>query len=317
MGQRAPAWPAGIESAILTGRAGPAGQPSHSSTAGMLAPRWLASAVTAVYVTSQEARAQARNRHRHRPRLQPRLRRTATVDGAGQPVVFTHPPWVPTPVAQAALVLRADHLKHHVKCDSCEYILVLESLLTNWRMKVVWKELSKRRRENYRSTKAFKYQSQLSWIGPDDADSSQNNAMRSLLYFVLNHAVNGARVMTRAEVLMLHSRLLNEAETLRTAATLIRRRNPNQAAAAQVNDDTARACEADAALLAADESNRLVVERRRGDGQARCFAILLAGRFRQLFGSPMYGLTATVVSVALRRQITNRAVREWCSTPSG
>ena len=57
---------------------------------------------------------------------------------------------------------------------------------------------------------------------------------------------------------MLHSRLLNEAETLRTAATLIRRRNPNQAAAAQVNDDTARACEADAALLAADESNRLV-----------------------------------------------------------
>jgi hypothetical protein len=184
-------------------------------------------------------------------------------------------------------------------------------------MNVVWKEISKRRRENYRPTKTFKYRSQLSWIGPDDADSSQNNAMRSLLYFVLNHAVSGARVMTRAEVLTLRSRLLNEAETLRTGATLIRRRNPNQAAAAQVNDDTARACEADAALLAADGSNRLVVERRRGDGHARCFAILLADRFRQLFGSPMYGLTATVVSVALRRQITNRAVREWCSTPSG
>jgi hypothetical protein len=263
---------------------------------------------------SQGARAEARAQRQLRARLQPRLPRRPSQEDATPPEVITNPPWLPPAVAQAARALRADHSKRHVDCDKCEYILVLERLLTDRRMKSVWAELSKRKRENYRPTKAFKHPSQLSWVDPGDADSRQNHAMTSLFYFALNHAATGARVMTSAEVLKLRSRLLNDAKTLRTAADLIRRRIPNQAAAAQVNDDIARACETDAALLAADRPNRLVVERRRGDPQARCFAILLADRCRQLFKAPLYGVTATLVSVASRRQITKRAVREWCST---
>ena len=56
---------------------------------------------------------------------------------------------------------------------------------------------------------------------------------------------------------------------------------------------------------------RLVVERDTGDAQARCFAILFADQCRRLFGSPLYGVTATVGSVALQRKLTTRAVRGW------
>jgi len=48
------------------------------------------------------------------------------------------------------------------------------------------------------------------------------------------------------------------------------------------------------------------------DGRARWVALTIGHKFRELFGSPMYGLTATITSVVLRRTVEPRTVRQWC-----
>ena len=43
----------------------------------------------------------------------------------------------------------------------------------------------------------------------------------------------------------------------------------------------------------------------------RWVALTIGNTFRTLFGSPMYGLTATITSVVLGREIELRTVRQW------
>jgi hypothetical protein len=135
--------------------------------------------------------------------------------------------------------------------------------------------------------------------------------MASLFNFALHLAVNAPRVITRKELKTVQSRLLEKVAALRAAADEIRRYGPSQAAVAKVNDDIARNLEE---LLPAMGASRLVVQRDTGDTQARCFGLLFSGYCRQLFGKPLYGITAIVASVALGREITHRAVREWCDS---
>jgi hypothetical protein len=49
--------------------------------------------------------------------------------------------------------------------------------------------------------------------------------------------------------------------------------------------------------------------------RARVVALTIANKFRELFGSPMYGLTATIASVVLNRRVTPRMVRH-CTYPA-
>ena len=222
-------------------------------------------------------------------------------DGVGRARdALTIPSWVPEPVAQVASVA------HRLK--SGEYTVVLQRLLVDPRMPRVWRELARRKRRNYRSTEAFLHSSKLEWVNSDDPADSQSSAMTSLLYFALNLALDSPRVMTRQELEGLRRKVLEEASTLRIAAKSIHRRAPSQAAAVQVNIDTARACEA---LLERTGKNRLIVQRDSGDAQTRCFAILFAERCHELFGSPLYGVTAIVTSVALGCPVTARAARGW------
>ena len=55
---------------------------------------------------------------------------------------------------------------------------------------------------------------------------------------------------------------------------------------------------------------------RRHDGRARWVALTIGNKFRTLFGSPMYGLTATITSVVLGREIEPRTVRQWLTYPA-
>jgi hypothetical protein len=54
---------------------------------------------------------------------------------------------------------------------------------------------------------------------------------------------------------------------------------------------------------------------REHDGRARWIALTIGDKFRALFGSPMYGLTATLTSVVLGRRIEPRTARHWCAPP--
>jgi hypothetical protein len=60
---------------------------------------------------------------------------------------------------------------------------------------------------------------------------------------------------------------------------------------------------------------RLACERDRTDGDTRWFAVIIANQCRELFGSPLYGITATVTSVAFGRKIEQHTVRKWCAPP--
>jgi hypothetical protein len=58
---------------------------------------------------------------------------------------------------------------------------------------------------------------------------------------------------------------------------------------------------------------RLSMPEREHDGRAHWVALTIGDKFRALFRSPMYGLTATITSVVLGRQIASRRTRQWCA----
>jgi hypothetical protein len=217
----------------------------------------------------------------------------------------TIPIWVPKPVAQAARMLNA----HYRNANNVDHNVVLERLITDERMRRVWQEFSKHRRdkETYRSTDSFVHSAEFEWLDSDSREDHQHVAMASLLHFALNLAVNAPKVITQKELVTVRSRELDKVAALRTAADEIRRCGPNQAAA-KVNDDIAKNVEVRISAMAVA---RLVVVRDTGDAQARCFSLMFAGYCRQLFGSPMYGITAIFASVALGRDITPKQVEGW------
>jgi hypothetical protein len=231
---------------------------------------------------------------------------TAEDVGGSAPDALTIPTWVPEPVAQAARILHA----HHVKSIDAKYNAGLERLIGDERMRSVWNELSKRRREQYQKTDVFLHSANLLWIDSEAPQDHQGAAMASLLYVSVNLTVNNPRVITRKELEKLRSGMLDKVAALRTAANEIRRYGPSRAAAAKVNEDIARGQEE---LLPKMEASTLVVDRDTGDAQSRGFCILFSKYCRQLFGSPLYRITAIVASVALEREITSWAVREWCN----
>jgi len=232
---------------------------------------------------------------------------TADDGAASAPGALTTPAWVPGPVAHAARTLHA----HYLKSNNAKYNAVLERLIADERMRRVWTELSRHRREQYQKTDVFLHSADLLWIDSETPQDHQGAAMASLLNFAVNLAVNEPRVITRKELEKVRSGVLDKAAALKTAANEIRFYGPSQAAAAKVNDDIARDRKE---LLPKMEESPLVVDRDTGDAQGRCFALLLSRYCRHLFGSPLYGITAIDASVALEREITTRAVREWCGS---
>jgi hypothetical protein len=232
-----------------------------------------------------------------------------TAEGAigGSRDALTIPPWVPEPVAQAARTLHA----HFPKSNNAKYDVVLKRVVADERMRNVWKQFSRRRRTHHKPTDVFLQSVDLLRIDSEAPQDHQDAAMTSLLNFAVNLAVDGPRVITPEKLETVRRRIRNDLEALRTAANAIRRHAPNEAAVAKVNGDLARNLEDQLSRM---EASPLVVDRDTGDAQARCFCILFTRHCRQLFGSPLYGITAIVASVALGRNITQRAVREWCNS---
>jgi hypothetical protein len=219
---------------------------------------------------------------------------------------FTVPPGVPNPVSKAARVLYSDAIER----NDMERIAVLQRLVTDPRMRPVWAQLVKRKRTGDRP---FLYPAQPDWDIPDNVEERQSRAIGSLVYLAVNLAMDRPSVMTGKQVETARRKALDEAAVLRAAAGLL-----HTPASIQANVDAARDRETKASLLAEiglTPTTRMVVERDTGDAQARCFAILFAGQCRRLFGTPLYGVTAAIASVALGRTLTTRTVREWVNTP--
>jgi hypothetical protein len=144
---------------------------------------------------------------------------TAEHAAVGSPDALTIPTCVPEPVAHAACTLHARYLKsNNAKCNA-----VLERLIADERMRSVWTELSRRRREQYQKTDAFLHSANLLWIDSEAPQDHQGAAMASLLNFAVNLAVNEPRVITRKELEKVRSGMLDKVAALRSAANEIRR----------------------------------------------------------------------------------------------
>jgi hypothetical protein len=194
--------------------------------------------------------------------------------------------WVPPAVVSAVRALYAD------ASGNSDYINVLKRLVTDPRMQRVWVELQKQTRGPKRT---LRYPAKTTW-DLDDPTAQHDRALASLLYSAVNLAVSAPKVMTRRDAEAQRRQLHEEAEV------------------AHVQGDDAREQLSKAATWAKAVSSRLIVERDTGDAQAQCFAIMFADQCRQLFGSPLYGVTATVASVALGRPFNRRQIRDWLNT---
>jgi hypothetical protein len=60
----------------------------------------------------------------------------------------------------------------------------------------------------------------------------------------------------------------------------------------------------------------IIRKRSHRDSGDQWLALAITRECRWLFGSPLYGVTAIIMSVILDRKIAPRAVRQWCAHPA-
>ena len=255
------------------------------------------------------------------------------------------PSWVPPQVAQRAREnykdwrWLADYALTGPDRDDLEQIVEFQiPLIRDQRMRRVWYELSRRRREDgtfmhpatpsrYRAG-IFMEPVAAPSIEAADADARQGEAMVQLFETALKcrfaREVPGI-AMTHRQAEQKRDDFLAKSMALMDDATaggffeivlfdgerniMTEERSVRLRAAAAVYEEIAFE------TFAADM--RTALERDSGDAEARWLARAIASKCQSLFGSAMYGVTATITSVALGREISQRTVRQWCTPPCG
>jgi hypothetical protein len=150
-----------------------------------------------------------------------------------------------------------------------------------------------------------------------DASERQGKAMAHFMRMVLQDAVRPGRTASRRQAERERSRVLDMARQLRTDAMAVRDAETVRrlTAAAETYEEfaeniTSHMQSRDSWLIP------IVLDRVRGDPTERWLACAIALQCRFTFHSPLYGLSAIVASVALGREVTPRAVRQWCAHPA-
>jgi hypothetical protein len=218
------------------------------------------------------------------------------------------PSWVPEPIARNA--------SYHYGADVSQ-----AALICDLRMKGVWRQLSRPARNG-----AFLYPARP--LSAPTAKDQQDAAMLQLFNVAYRcWELDGETTMTRGQAEQQRNCFLAKAEELRTDA-LTMRMQP------RLSDELADEAAAHAGYASNEERYQKLLAAARAyedyareisfagalerehDGRARWVALTIADAFRTLFGKPMYGLTATIASVILGREIDPRTVRWWCAYPA-
>jgi hypothetical protein len=252
-------------------------------------------------------------------------------DDAPYGVPLRIPPWVPEPVAQAA------HDAYTILGqygDRDRAFTCLTRLVSDERMRRVWHELARRQRGG-----TFMYPAAMApvwqpiseeakvWPPSSEPDKCNDVAMAELLRVSLLGAIQPGTTLTRQQAEDDRRRYLAMARQLRTenASQLqmwlgppLKRRDIDRH---RVLASAARTYEEAAARIAnklQGKSPKFPIIRKRdhGDSADQYLALRITGYCRGYFGSPLYGVTAIVMSVILDREITPRAVRQWCAHPA-
>ena len=221
------------------------------------------------------------------------------------------PAWVPEPVAQ--LACKIENIIATMRNPKMASVLrkYLTRLVTDERMEGVWYELSRQRRDG-----AYLYPA----IMPgDDAEVRQQAAMASLLDHAVSYAIAPGRTVTVGQALQRFNDFFAKADVLQNDAGVghlldaitfggkrdimtKERREKLRAAANTYLDIAMETFEADM---------KVALVRDVGDHIERWLARALTETCRNLFGQPMYGQVAKIVTVIRDREITMDMVRHW------
>jgi hypothetical protein len=163
------------------------------------------------------------------------------------------------------------------------------------RMEGVWRELSRQR-------------SSGGFLHP--AREQQGAAMLELFRTALACQQQYGKTTTRDELERQRQDCLTKAKELKDDAIMVLVQSQHGSGRYQSLMDAAQAYEDHAGEI----SFAWALERQH-DGRGRWVVLTISAKFRELFDSPMYGLTATITSVILGREIDPRTVRKWCDNP--
>jgi hypothetical protein len=230
------------------------------------------------------------------------------------------PPWVPEPVAQAA----HDIYAYREVANRRRMIACLVRLVSDERMRRVWYELARRHRGGTfmhpaTTAPAWSPLMQEAKVDPPPSkpDECQDVAMANLLRASLVSAIQPGTTMTRQQAESDRRRYLAMAQLW--IGPPIRPREDRDRH--RLLASAARAYEKAAANIVnklEGKFSRFPIIRKRGHGGSanQWLALNITGQCRWLFGSPLYGVTAIVMSVILDRDINARTVRQWCAHPA-
>jgi hypothetical protein len=231
------------------------------------------------------------------------------------------PDWVPEPVAQAARYAAVTPNTHKY----------LRRLICDERMKRVWHELARRRRDGtfmHAAARAPAWRpSGEDSLEPCAPDEQQGAAMANLLKESLVCVIDRGTTVTRQQAEQDHRRFLKLAQQLRADASL-QWMDADRRWSRWIDRDSRLLVSAAGAYTRAAtriakklESSRpnfpIMRKRARGNAEDQWLAINITTECRWQFNSPLYGVTAIIMSVILDREITQRAVRQWCTPPCG
>jgi hypothetical protein len=233
------------------------------------------------------------------------------------------PSWAPQSVAEVAREAYATGDEHTRD--------LITRLACDQRMRRVWRELSKRRRRDGKFMHPLGW-----WIDATNAEERQGVAMAKLLTAALQFVARPGATSTRRKAEQRHSHYLEMARQLRADADALRvpksdKRWRRLTDAAKTYEEGAKNVEGNlqirgyylpwSMVLDHDRGGYclpwpMILDRDRGDPTDRWLACAISYTCQALFRLPMYGLTAIIMTVALGREVTARAVRQWCAHPA-
>jgi hypothetical protein len=207
------------------------------------------------------------------------------------PVATVAPPliilaWVPPSVAEIMC-------KAYAAGDESART-VIARLACNPRMRAVWRELLRRRRDGTYMYPAV----------------SHRLCLPTFMRLILQDALRPGRTLSRQQAKQERSRLLDMAERLRREMTTEPEDVLRLMAAAETYEQLAKNIEYHLQTREGPVPEVLDLDRVHGDPTKRWLAFAISWECRIMFIKPLYGVTAIIMSVILDCEITPRAVRQ-------
>jgi hypothetical protein len=228
---------------------------------------------------------------------------TAPIDGTTLQV----PDWVPASVKEQALLAWA-HWSQVLSTGFPEFEAVtrFRRLVCDQRMRKVWKELLRRKRDGSGFVNP-------AW-GRSDLQSERNQQETLQWFFILvvTHLSPDIVVRTRAEVETERAQLFDAVKKLHAIARNILPLAPfNSEEIELAAKSLSSELEKGSPSRVISPLEYLTVERRRGDSRLRAFVLATADICNRQFGRSLYSTVATITNVVFGRQdVTAIRVRE-------